>query len=88
MNLRSVLAALGETEPALAALRMACEIEPSRAAAWFNLGKTVKAQAFESEALGALLRAAELRPQHATTQAVLGDAGRSPISIHCYGCCT
>lgn len=62
-------------DEALRHLRIACELAPARAAAWYNLGKALKEQARLDDAAGALERALSLDENHA-----LARIGRADIA--------
>lgn len=73
LNLGSVRRALHDEEGALASFRSACTLDPSRAAAWFNLGKALKHYGHVEDSLAPLQRAVALAPAHVAARTMLGD---------------
>ena len=59
---------------AIAALRRACELAPSVASGWFNLGRALKLQVRTDEAIEALRKALQLDPSHVSARLTLADA--------------
>lgn len=64
----------GDADGAVTSLRRACELAPSVAAGWYNLGKALKLQVHTSEAIDALRRALQLDPAHVPARLTLADA--------------
>ena len=72
-TMATVLANAGEFDAAIVALQRACELQPSMAEAWYNLGILLVRCVRYSEASQALLRAVSLSPKHTLARSQLAD---------------